>query len=324
MFKEASLMFIYTETSLHAGSGTSLGVIDLPIQREKYTDYPVLQASGIKGAVRDWFETNNGSNKQKIGLIFGPDTIGGGEAFSGAATFTDGRLLLFPVRSMKGVFAYTTSCFALNRLKRDLTMAKAPNVNWNIPQEPQDNQVLGIEGSGLCEDGKVLLEEYAFDFQANTDVKDIKAIAEWLSQNAFPGGAEYRFWKDKVKTDLLILPEDTFKDFVKLSTEVQARIKINNDTKTAASGALFYEETLTPDTLLYSVVMANDPFKDIGNRPDGLQHAKDIMTFMSALNGNRAQFGGDTTIGRGIVNIQFFNEGNTQLNNSTSNNGGNR
>ena len=153
MFKEASLMFIYTETSLHAGSGTSLGVIDLPIQREKYTDYPVLQASGIKGAVRDWFETNNGVEKQKIDLIFGPDTIGGGgEASAGAATFTDGRLLLFPVRSMMGVFAYTTSCFALNRLKRDLTMAKVANADWNVPAEPQGDQVLGVQDV-LREDG---------------------------------------------------------------------------------------------------------------------------------------------------------------------------
>ncbi|MBE7444596.1 MAG: type III-B CRISPR module RAMP protein Cmr4 [Planctomycetia bacterium] len=306
MFKEASLMFIYTETSLHAGSGTSLGVIDLPIQREKYTDYPVLQASGIKGAVRDWFEANNGVEKQKIDLIFGPDTIGGGgEAFAGAATFTDGRLLLFPVRSMMGVFTYTTSCFALNRLKRDLTMAKA-NADWNVPTEPQGDQVLGVQENGLCEDGKVLLEEYAFDFQANNDVK---VIAEWLSQNTFPNGAEYQFWEKKIKTDLLILPEDAFKDFVKLSTEVQARIKINNDTKTAASGALFYEETLTPDTLLYSVVMANDPFKDEANRPNGLKNAKDIMSFIAKLNGNRAQFGGDTTIGRGIVNIRLLNGG---------------
>ena len=316
MFKEASLMFIYTETSLHAGSGTSLGVIDLPIQREKYTDYPVLQASGIKGAVRDWF----GPNNSLIDLIFGPDTIGGGDAFTGAATFTDGRLLLFPVRSMKGVFAYITSCFALNRLKRDLTMSKALNDNWNIPQEPQDNQVLGIKGSGLCEDGKVLLEEYAFDFRENDDVKD---IAEWLSQNAFPNGAEYQFWKDKVKTDLLILPEDAFKDFVKLSTDVQARIKIDKEKKTAAPRALFYEETLTPDTLLYSVAMANDPFRDEENRPDGLKNADDIMTFIAKLDGNRAQFGGDTTIGRGIVNIRFLNGSNPQLH-DTSNNGGNK
>jgi CRISPR-associated protein Cmr4 len=303
MFKEARAMFIYTETSLHAGSGTSLGVIDLPIQREKYTDYPVLQASGIKGAVRDWFDTNRSNEKAKIDLIFGPEFTGS-EAHAGAATFTDGRLFLFPVRSLKGVFAYATSCFALNRLKRDLNMAKI-QVNWSPPTEPQGNQLLGIQGSSLVEDNKVVLEEYAFDFKPDDSVK---TIAQWLSQNAFPVDTEYKFWRDKVEKDLVILPEDAFKDFVKLSTEVQARIKINNKTKTVVSGALFYEEALTPDTLLYSVVMANDPFKD--KKPDDLKDAKAVIDFIcSHLNGNRAQFGGDTTIGKGVVNIKFLNGG---------------
>lgn len=191
MFKESRIMFIYTETPLHAGSGTSLGVIDLPIQREKYTDYPVLQASGIKGAVRDFFETKDkhsgGENKGKIDLIFGPDTIGGGEALTGAATFTDARLLLFPIRSLKGIFAYTTSCFALNRLKRDLKIANI-GVTWNVPKEPEENKLLGIEESDLIEDNKVILEEYAFDFEQNDDAK---VIAEWLSEDVFPKGAEY-------------------------------------------------------------------------------------------------------------------------------------
>lgn len=306
MFKEARAMFIYAETSLHAGSGTSLGVIDLPIQREKYTDYPVLQASGIKGAVRDYFETKNSNDSTKVDLVFGPDTIGGGgEAFTGAATFTDARLLLFPVRSLKGVFAYTTSCFALNRLRRDLSMAKI-QVTWTVPTEPQSSQLLGIEGSSLADDKRVVLEEYAFNI---TEDANVKAVGEWLSQHAFPDGDEYHFWKEKVKRDLVILPENAFSDFVKLSTEVQARIKIDNETKTVKRGALFYEEGLTTDTLLYSVVMANDPFKDESNRPNGLKNANDVISFVSQLNGNRTQFGGDTTIGKGIVNIRFLNGG---------------
>jgi len=34
MFKESKLLFLYTETPLHVGSGNSLGVVDLPIQLE--------------------------------------------------------------------------------------------------------------------------------------------------------------------------------------------------------------------------------------------------------------------------------------------------
>src|SRR4030042_550391 len=173
MFKNAKVMFIYTETSLHCGSGTSLGVIDLPIHREKYTDYPVCQASGIKGVVREWFEVKKSQEEvEKIKYTFGPDCgRGEGEAYAGAATFTDGRLLLFPVRSLNGVFAYTTSVFALSRLKRDLEMAGI-KVVWNIPQDP--GKILGVaESKAKAADNKVVLEEYTFDFQADVSVKKI-------------------------------------------------------------------------------------------------------------------------------------------------------
>ncbi len=304
MFKEAKVMFIYTETSLHCGSGTSLGVIDLPIQREKYTDYPVCQASGVKGVVREWFENKHGEKDAKIKYTFGPDFSGGdSDPHAGAATFTDGRLLLFPVRSLNGVFAYTTSRFALSRLKRDLEMAGV-KVDWTFPVESED-KIVGIQDSKIKDsNNKIVLEEYMFDFRADNNVK---AIAEWIAGNAIPQGDEYKFWKDKIKTDLLILPENAFRDFVKLSTEIQARIQIDNETKTVKSGALFYEEALPSDSLLYSVVMSHDPACDSDKRPDELKTDKDVMTLLSSINAKRLQFGGDATIGKGIVNITFLN-----------------
>lgn len=305
MFKEARVMFIYTETSLHCGSGTSLGVIDLPIQREKYTDYPVCQASGIKGVVREWFDNKYGEKDLKIKYTFGPDFgRGDSDAHAGAATFTDGRLLLFPVRSLNGVFAYTTSRFVLSRLKRDLEMA-GEKVDWTVPVESGD-KIFGVQDSKIKEkdNNKVVLEEYTFDFQADDS---ITAIVKWIAANAIPKGTEYEFWRNKVKTDLLILPENAFRDFVKLSTEVQARIQIDNTTKTVKSGALFYEEALPSDSLLYSVIMAHDPACDKANRPTELQDHKDVMKFVSEINTNRLQFGGDATIGKGIVNVNFLN-----------------
>jgi len=304
MFKEKKVMFIYTESSLHCGSGTSLGVVDLSIQREKYTDYPVCQASGIKGVVREWFEVkykDDNESKQKIKYTFGPDFSDKKEesdAFAGAATFTDGRLLLFPIRSLNGVFAYTTSHFALSRLKRDLEMVEV-KTKWAIPAESKD-KIIGVSDSKIkVGNNKVVLEEYTFDFQEDDNVK---AIAEWIADNAIPKGTEYDFWREKVKTDLLILPENTFRDFVKLSTEVQARIRINNETKTVDKHALFYEEALPCDTLLYSVMMAHDA-------ANATFEANQIMKFLNEIDGIRLQFGGDATIGRGIVNVRFLNGG---------------
>ena len=132
---------------------------------------------------------------EKIKYTFGPDFgRGEGEAYAGAATFTDGRLLLFPVRSLNGVFAYTTSVFALSRLKRDLEMAGV-KVDWNIPQDP--GKILGIaESKTKTAENKVVLEEYTFDFQADDSVKE---IAEWIAGNAIPQGEEYEFWRKRSK-----------------------------------------------------------------------------------------------------------------------------
>lgn len=307
MFKKAKVMFIYTETSLHCGSGTSLGVIDLPIQREKYTDYPVCQASGVKGVVREWFEKKYDEKDSKIKYTFGPDFgRGDGDAHAGAATFTDGRLLLFPVRSLNGVFAYTTSRFALSRLKRDLEMAGV-KVGWTVPAESGDDKIYGVQESKIKDSNdKVVLEEYTFDFHADDSIKE---IVQWIADNAIPKGNEYEFWRNKVKTDLLILPENAFRDFVKLSTEVQARIMIDNNTKTVKQGALFYEEALSSDSLLYSVVMAHDPACDKDKRPDKLKTDDDVIAFIAEIDGKRIQFGGDATIGKGIVNVNLLSGG---------------
>ncbi len=304
MFKSAAVIFIYTETSLHAGSGAGVGVIDLPIQREKYTDYPVLQASGIKGALRDYFESSpNKEHADSVNAVFGPDTIGGpGDAFAGAASFTDGRLLLFPVRSLRGVFAYTTSALALSRLKRDLEMTgrQAP---WRVPNQPTESVVLTTPGSAVTEGDKVVLEEYLLTAQPS---EDVAAIAGWLSAHALSPAEEYTFWREKMKTSLVVVADEVFTDFVKLSTEVQARIRIKNDTKTVDQNALFYEEALTADTLLYTVAMANAPF---AKKFDGLKTDQDVMRFLSALDGKRTQFGGDVTIGKGIVALKLVEGG---------------
>ena len=67
MFKSAKPMFLIVETSLHAGSGSDLGIVDLPIQREKHTDYPKIEASGIKGGIREVFRTQPNLNCLELG-----------------------------------------------------------------------------------------------------------------------------------------------------------------------------------------------------------------------------------------------------------------
>ena len=221
MYKIAKPFFMVVETPLHAGSGTELGIVDMPIQRERHTDFPKVEASGLKGSIRSAFDNEteeitvgnkkvDGSNrKDTISLAFGPEE---GDAHAGALGFTDARLLLFPIKSMKGVFAWITCPKVLDRFKRDLELAGITG----IPQIPTEKTA--PNGCQLfVKNDKIVLEEYTF--KINKDDACLK-FAEWLSKCVIPEGEEYNYWQKKIKRDIVVLSDGDFKDFVNLSTEV--------------------------------------------------------------------------------------------------------
>jgi CRISPR-associated protein Cmr4 len=49
---EKALLMIHALTGLHPGSGTALGVVDLPVQRERHTAWPLIPGSSLKGVKR--------------------------------------------------------------------------------------------------------------------------------------------------------------------------------------------------------------------------------------------------------------------------------
>src|SRR5437867_707939 len=97
------ILRIMTRTPLHVGSGSSVGAIDMPIQRERHTCIPIIPGSSLKGVLRDLWH----GDPTTQGDLFGPEPT--------AATHTAGQLLVgearvvcFPVRSARGAFAWIT------------------------------------------------------------------------------------------------------------------------------------------------------------------------------------------------------------------------
>jgi CRISPR-associated protein Cmr4 len=125
---KTDLLFVHTLSPLHAGTGQGVDVIDLPIAREKATGIPYLPGSSVKGVLRD---ACTDLHTQKI--VFGPENINNaGSAYAGAAHFSDARLVLMPVRSVAGTFAYVTSPYLLGRLTRDAVDAGLNPTNPEI------------------------------------------------------------------------------------------------------------------------------------------------------------------------------------------------
>ena len=217
--------------------------------------------------------------------------------------------MLFPIRSLVGVFAWATSNHALARFKRDLE-ATGKTAPWTLNNLPDNGKALTVNNSSLCAGDKVVLEEFAYDHQQPADVG---VIANWLADNALPqappapaGGQtapadEYKYFRDKLKTNLVILPETDFRDFTQFATEIVTRIKIDQSTKTVADGALWTEEHLPSDTLLYTPLHAT--------RPRGtttlFNSAQGVLDAVIELKLDRLQLGGDETVGRGLVKLHF-------------------
>lgn len=300
MYSHATLLYLFVETPLHAGSGRGLGAVDLPIQRERSTGYPMVQATGIKGKLRA--EATSKADQEKVLAIFGPDA----EAMkdekkqhAGAVSPGDARLLLLPVRSLAGVFAWATSENALARFQRDVKAASGQDLGWEVTS-PGVNVALVAPKSDALGGGKVVLEEFSYEPQESAIVQ---TIGEWLAKNALPMGAEYKYWRDKLPRSLVILPEDDFRDFALYATEVVTRIRLDNDTKTVAEHMLWTEESLPTDTLLYAPLFASDTRNKSGN--GSKMTGEQVLNFVSGLGLTRVQLGGDETVGRGLVALRF-------------------
>jgi len=304
MFQKSIALFLTCETPLHAGSGDSLGIVDMPIQRERHTSFPKIEASSLKGSLREAFEglhleTNPKRDHPDILKTFGPDSDGSEHA--GAIGFTDARLLLFPVKSMKGVFAWITCPKVLHQFAEDMKLAVKLEVS-NIPSV-SDGEAVPLGEDQLTIGCNYVLEEYTFKKKEKAKSElDHKEIAHWLADHLFNSRS---YCNDKAKKDILVLSDNDFKDFVNLSTEVITRTKIDNNTGTVQGGALFTEEYLPAESVLYSIVLASPEFVSKGHTRN--QDVDDLMKiFTNGINGLPViQLGGNATLGKGILRTKF-------------------
>jgi CRISPR-associated protein Cmr4 len=285
---EKALLFVHALTSLHPGSGTALGVVDLLVQRERHTDWPLIPGSSLKGILRDACRRKNGDDNE-LYAVFGPKTDEAGE-HAGALSLTDARILAFPVRSLRGVFAWVTCAAVLERLNRDLSLTGTAGLQGIARPEKEK---AACNGNDLLVDGnKLVLEEFEFTRTEGSD-----SVADWVAEHA----TEDKPTKDRIRTHLAVLHDDDFTHFVRHATEVVARVGLDYERKTVKAGALFYQEFLPAETLFYSVVIAEDSRRSDLKKGAAwtLQYAKERVPPV-------LQIGGNETIGKGLCALRLI------------------
>ena len=293
---------IKTLSPLHCGVGVGMNDIDLPVARHKVSGHPLIPGSSIKGVLKDAFRNEA---DDRVEALFGADNPDGSDkkAFASAISMGDALLLALPVRSFYGTFAYLASPYTLQQFKAVLSRVqpslKLPEIPTHLGlKEKNDSYRVMLTKESLLKSPTmemILLEELDLAIDKKTADEWAKVIAD-----LYCGEEEEKVLFMK----RFAIADDNALNFLsETALPVDARIAIDSKTGTVKKGALWYEESVPPETLLYSLIGVDRSFA-----PEVDSSAENLAKVLIP-EGNRrevfAQMGGKATTGKGFVSLRF-------------------
>jgi CRISPR-associated protein Cmr4 len=281
--------WLHAVSPLHVGAGRGVGYIDLPIMREKVTAWPFVPGSAVKGVLADHFGASDPKERERNPLKAQAFGTAGDESNSGSLVFTDAHIICIPIRSFSGAFAWVTSPLCLVRLARDLG---------------EENPVPAIEERGqalVAERSKIVLEERAYleelDFSAVPSV-EADAWAKRIAESVF---SDDKPWMTTFQERFVIVHDDAFSFLCETGTDVAARVRIEDNSKTVAGGALWYEESLPTESILAGLVWCDKVY----GRKESEKTSPEEMLNHFCGKPLHLQIGGKATVGKGLVRCMF-------------------
>lgn len=302
---KTELISLFAETFIHPGCGQNEGAIDLPVARERVTQYPFIAGSSMKGAWRDYAVQNYKSKNQiklETKILNEEDTdekellkmeldelgteeitkneineIFGKQESAGKLLISDARLLLLPVRSLQYSYCQISCPALLVRLNRDLKRSSNSLSALDIPKV-EKGKYLGKDTGNI----PLFLEERNFKHKADIDKKLIEQIQTFIPDD---------YCKQQLSENLVILNDVDFKWFAKNALALQVRNVLDEDKQ---SQNLWYEESLPPDTVMHTLISQRN------NADTALEALKNTCN-----NAPYLQVGGNETVGQGLFHISI-------------------
>lgn len=270
----ALMLGLLAETPIHPGSGQDDGTIDLPVQREKTTGFPVIPGSSVKGGLRDHVRRlkDDGKNDGATVTAWFGKQDNAGEVLVG-----DARLLLLPVRSLTGAYRWLTCPYLVERLARDLRRADLDATGVVAPALPQTPDAPPVLTVGP-EKESLFLEERSFTIAGVVPDALVAAIGRLIGDE----GA-----RSRLAGQIAVVSDDDFAWFARYALTVQARNVLDPDSKTSLN--LWYEETLPPDTLFHLLLAPR-----VTGKATAVEGLRDLFADKPYL-----QLGANETVGQG-------------------------
>lgn len=270
-------IIIKTKTNLHVGSGDmNYNIIDKTVQRDSISNLPIINASSLKGALRNHFDEvmadENRLSKELLDFIFGKEDDD--TPSQGYVKFLDSYLLFLPLRATHRPFYHVTSranllamCDFYKTMDFDMTTLKEEaeklDENKDIVLDKEDTDIEEI----LCKasENKALSDEL-------TNLFGVTNVAIFSDKN-FIEACDY----------MPIIARN------KIATKKENG-EVNDDSN------LWYEEIVPRESIFYTAQL---DYSNYGNRVNA-KNKNTLETFYSTLQQGHIQVGANASVGFGL------------------------
>ena len=268
---------IETISNLHVGSGeTNQGVVDNLVQRDAITNFPVINASSLKGALRQHFlelsqQKDAEINETFINHVFGSSINNKGRDTdnqkAGAYRFFDARLLSIPVRSDKSLYLMATCPLVLKDFCETVRLL-------NISLETPKFSEIHVDESPIVLDA-AYKDAMIEDIDMKTEYKQIQNFSLLTG------------------TPSVLLSDIMFN---RICDDNHLPVIARNYLDNGQSKNLWYEQVVPRFSRFYFTIMVPD-------------EDKEFDTFNTALTSSLVQIGGNASVGNGLCRLSgiYFN-----------------
>ena len=280
MSEKKYLSRCYTVTALsnmHVGSGDeSIGLVDNRVQRDVVTNLPCINASGLKGSLREYFSSVWSEKAEQITYIFGSESNSNKkeEHKAGAFNFFSGNLLSMPVRSNRRPHYFATSPEILKEL-----LSFAEHIGHTLPEKfvkaakaaiglnIEDKKALVFDGSkeGQLEDFDITIQK------GSLDEGSLKTLEELLG------------------SPLALCAQETMKLFC---DDFHLPLIARNNLENGRSKNLWHEQVVPRQSRFYFFIL----------------EPSDAKYKLEFKHGKPVQIGGNASIGYGFCAIKELKE----------------
>lgn len=272
-------------TNLHVGSGEeNYSVVDNEVERDPVTSMPTVFSSGIKGALREHFESIWGEKDERITSIFGSspkvsrvsnDSDSIPKTTPGSFKFLNALLAARPVRVSAGSAAYAMAA-GVDQLNEILALAAAVSVQFICDYSTNTRVALGADKNTFY-----------------SDSTDVAGEVEGFPVRSLPNGF------DRTVLGMISEPESSV-PIVIASAETLRDIPLpvvaHNYLESGVSKNLWYEEYVPYNSVFFTAIIVP------------VDKVVEFEAFNKKLCEGCVQLGANASLGYGLCRFELIGQ----------------